>query len=211
MVYSEKADIWVDIYLASGTGASTASVFGATCSDTRTWLDFVDDGAAVKKRLLNDPEFQVIAVGSNEETNISGSADPGNTGGKSDTASRRMISFIGCEDCCGNLWQWLGEQSYGFNAAAAHTHSITVSGDPQTVTSGAASGDVAPAWAYFDLPGSKGSLYRQGTYGDVKLMAGGPWNVATACGSRGRFAQFSRWDGRQDVGTRFAARSKTNV
>ena len=28
------------------------------------------------------------------------------TGGFKDTAGRRMISHIGAEDCCGNLYQW---------------------------------------------------------------------------------------------------------
>lgn len=37
MVWCNLAKIWVDIYLASGTGASTASVNGGTISDTRTW------------------------------------------------------------------------------------------------------------------------------------------------------------------------------
>ncbi len=65
MVYDSKIHKWVDIYLASGTGASTLSVYGGTISDARNWMDFVDDGLAVKKRLLSDHEFQSIATGSN--------------------------------------------------------------------------------------------------------------------------------------------------
>jgi len=107
MVYDHESSIWVDIYLASGTGASTASINGATISDTRSWLDFVDDGGAVGKRLTTDPEFMMYSRGSNQGTNIYGSADPVTTGGHSDTATRRMISNIGCEDCCGAMWQWL--------------------------------------------------------------------------------------------------------
>ena len=72
MVYSEGISKWVDIYLASGTGTSTASVYAATITDTRDWNDFTDDGGAVKKKMLTDPEFQVIATGSNEGTNIYG-------------------------------------------------------------------------------------------------------------------------------------------
>ena len=60
----------------------------------------------VRKRLLFDNEFASIASGSNEGTSIYGLADPGTTGGHKDTAKRRMISFIGCEDCCGAMWQW---------------------------------------------------------------------------------------------------------
>jgi hypothetical protein len=185
MVFSEAADIWVDIYLASGTGASTASVYGGTISDSRNWMDFVDDFGAVKKQLLNDIEFQLIAAGSNEETNISGSVDPGTTGGHSDTASRRMISNIGCEDCAGAMWQWLDEQS--------------VRWDPTT-----------PGWGWYDLPGAKGSLYNYGgasaTGADVKLLAGGAWGSAAACGSRCRLANISRWNAGTSIGGRGRSR-----
>ncbi len=188
MAYVAALDIWVDIYLASGTGASTASVNGGTISDTRTWLDFIDDGAAVKKHMLRDYEFQIAAAGSNEETNIAGSADPGTTGGHSDTASRRMISNYFLEDCCGALWQWLDEQTYRSDGADEAAHQ---------------------AWAWEDLPGSKGSLYKQGTYGDVKLLAGGHWNHAALAGSRARDAHYYRWAAVSVIGCRFAARSIT--
>lgn len=180
MVYSPLANIWVDIYLQSGTGTSTLSANGGTITDTRTWNDHVDDLAAVGKRLLDDGEFQIVAAGSNEETNIAGSADPVTTGGHSDTASRRMISNIGCEDMCGAMYQWLRDQSYRIDGA-----------------------DLAAsqAWTWYDL-GTKGSLYRQGTYGDVKLCAGGHWNSGSSCGSRCRIAYYSRWDAATVIGRR---------
>jgi hypothetical protein len=166
-------------------------------------MSFVDDFAAVKKQLLDDSEFQVIAAGSNEETNISGSADPVTTGGHSDTASRRMISNIGCEDCCGALWQWLRDQSYRFDAAANHTHTEnTAESYTQSATTGNQSGDVAPAWAFQDLTGSKGSLYKQGTYGDVKLFAGAAWSHDETCGSRARAAGYYRWYTESGLGGR---------
>jgi hypothetical protein len=214
MVWAGKTDfdslagpkIWVALYLASGTGSSTASANGATISDTRDWMDFVDDFAAIGCRMLEDDEFQAIAAGSNEETNIAGYADPVTTGGHLDTASRRMISNIGCEDCCGVLWQWLRTQSYRFDGAANHTHQVVVSGDPETVTSGNPSGDVAPAFAYYDLPGAKGSLYKQGTYGDVKLLAGGHWAAAAHSGSRSRHAKYGyRWYTASYIGGRACA------
>ncbi len=224
MVYNSALDKWIDIYLASGTGASTTSVNGGTISDTRDWMDFVDDGIAVKKRLLDDTEFQSIATGSNEETNIVGSADPVTTGGHVDTAGRRMISNIGCEDCTGVMWQWLRDQSYRYDggshthiftgaALATHTHTenqeAIYTQNVQTAgTSGGtpvgsnASVDPSPTFTYYNLPGVKGSLYCQGTYGDVKLLAGGYWNCGTACGSRSRSASYYRcgrllelWDG----------------
>ncbi|MDO9465246.1 MAG: hypothetical protein Q7J67_08125, partial [bacterium] len=170
MVWSDEAQIWVDIYLASGTGTSTVSVNGGTISDYRNWMDFVDDFGAVKKQLLDDSEFQLIAAGSNEETNITGSVDPVTTGGHVDTAARRMISNIGCEDCCGVMWQWLRDQSF--------------------------KSDYVTGWGWYDLPGAKGSLYNQDSVNgraDVKLLAGGHWASAANCGSRCRNASFYRW------------------
>lgn len=184
MVYSKGMHNWVDIYLTSGTGANTTSVYGGTISDTRNWMDFVDDGAAVYKRLLTDAEFQVIAAGSNEETNIFGSGDPNTTGGHVDTASRRMISNIGCEDCCGAMWQWLLDQSWRLDGADLAACKV---------------------WAWQNLAGAKGSLYKEGTYGDVKLRAGGRWTDGADCGSRGRYAGNYRWAAGSYVGARFLA------
>lgn len=316
MAYSAEANIWADIYLQSGTGTSTLSANGGTITDNRTWMDHVDDLAAVGKRLLDDGEFQIVAAGSNEETNIAGSTDPVTTGGHSDTAGRRMVSNIGLEDCCGAMYQWLRDNGYRFDADVAPTW--TVAGKTVTVTHAASPGgnpiylkygtggfpylccnmatdavdkfvtfssaytvrikhdadaatggyqvyfdedatqpgrllcalpglkdeylrssnpatflkiaynatpatpgvalyfddgaderleftsptaangtiDLAyissPAFAWYDL-GSKGSLYRQGAYGDVKLHAGGDWNDGSACGSRCRRAYSYRW------------------
>lgn len=179
MVYSEGINKWVDIYLASGTGASTASVYAATITDTRDWNDFTDDGGAVKKKMLTDPEFQVIATGSNEATSIYGSGDPGTTGGHIDTASRRMISNIGVEDACGALWQWLDEHATMWEDA---------------VTAG-----------WYDLPGDKGQLYRVAKTNDVQLIAGGNWVHGVLCGSRSRVTNNSRWTATSDLGCRFCA------
>jgi hypothetical protein len=201
MVWSSRANIWTDIYLQSGTGLSTASIYSATITDTRNWMDFVDDLSMVSKKLLTDSEFQIISRGSNQETNISGSADPVTTGGHVDTAGRRMISAIGVEDCCGAMWQWLQDQSYRFDGGVNHTHQVTVSGDPQTVTSENPSVDVAPVFGWYDL-GTEGSLYRQGTYGDIKLRAGGSWGNGSACGSRSRGASDYRWASLSTLGAR---------
>jgi hypothetical protein len=175
MVYVTAIQKWVDIYLTSGTGGSTASAYGATISDTRDWNDFCDDYAAVGKRLLSDHEFQAAAAGSNEETNITASADPVTTGGHVDTGSRRMISNWGLEDCCGALWQWLIDQSSMYSAAGA---------------------------GYYDLPGAKGSLYRPANTEDVKLLAGGAWSDGATCGSRARGAYYSRWNAHSVIGGR---------
>lgn len=111
MVYDPDTDRIPDIYLQSGKGLLTRSEFGATITDTRQQQNHQDDMMRVGKRLLYDYEFSSAAAGSNERTNIYGSADPATTGGHKDTAGRRMLSFIGCEDMCGVMWQWLEENT----------------------------------------------------------------------------------------------------
>ena len=185
MVYSDQADLWVDIYLQSGFGTATKSAYAATITDSRVWMDHVDDMAAIGKRLLWDAEFQIIAEGSNQKTNIVGSANPVTTGGHVDTASRRMISNIGCEDCCGAMNQWLLDQSYR-NDNASYLGS----------------------WGFYTLPGNKGSLFSQGGFGDVKLLAGGSWDLGTVCGSRYRHAYNPRWSASSTIGARGCSRLK---
>lgn len=187
MVYLPESGLWVDIYLMSGTGSSTESAKDATITDTRNWMDFCDDLGAVGKRLLTDCEFQVAAAGSNEETNISTATDPVTTGGHTDTGGRRMISNYGLEDCAGTMWQWLLDQSW------------RADGLPDT-------GD--PTWSWYDLPGSKGSFYKQGSYGDTKLWAGGSWGQGLSCGSRCRHAYGYRWNADESIGGRGCARGQ---
>ena len=109
MVYCEALDFWVDIYLQSGTGEETESVFGGTITHTRCQPDHTEDMFSVRKKLLSDEEFSAAADGSNQQTAVSGGSVPATTGGHIDTAGRRMISGIGCEDFCGFTWEWLRE------------------------------------------------------------------------------------------------------
>jgi hypothetical protein len=183
MVYDSKDGEWKDIYPPTSTGANTASIYATATAVTvsRNWMDFTDDGLAIGKHLLRDAGFQSGAAGSNEETNIAGSAFPAGTGGYSDTAGRRMISSIGMESCCGHIWQWLDEQSNRSDAGST--------------------------WAWYDLAGSKGSLYTTNSgQGDVKLLAGGYWYSGAYCGSRSRYAYGYRWSADTLFGARFAAR-----
>ena len=107
MVYDPLKDLWVDIYLASGTGETTKSAYNGKISNSRKYEDFESDSKVVGKRLMTHEEFSSIAEGSNELSRIDGRKFPGKTGGHIDQVGRRMISNIGCEDCCGVLWQWL--------------------------------------------------------------------------------------------------------
>ena len=109
MVYCSALDFWVDIYLQSGTGEATESVFGGTITTTRSQIDHTNDMLNVHKKLLADPEFTSASYGANQQTVISGAVAPSTTGGHTDANGRRMISNIGIEDCCGVLWQWLRE------------------------------------------------------------------------------------------------------
>jgi hypothetical protein len=84
----------------------------------------------VGKRLLFDHEFTIAAYGSNAKTNIYGSNSQTTTGGHVDTASRRMISHWGCEDCCGALYQWLNDSNFRYDLGS----SPTLAAASQTVT-----------------------------------------------------------------------------
>lgn len=196
---------WIDIYLASGTGSTCTSVFNSTIKDTVDWYSFVEYGRLQGKRLLRAHEFQNAAYGSNEETNIAGSADPVSCTFSLDTAGKSMISYIGAIMMCGGIYQWGLGGGYRFDGATAHSHQVTVSGEAQTVTSGNASADVAPAFSWYDLPGAKGSLYKQGTYGYTEPLFGGDWNYGTNCGSRSRFLAYWPWYTYSSIGGRFLA------
>lgn len=113
MVYVNLLDKWVDIYLQSGTLKATASVYGASTTDSRQPILHQLDMVCVGKKMPTDHDFFVFAEGSNQKTVIKGAADAVTTGGHVDTNSKRMISAYFVEDCCGFLWQWLDE--IGFN------------------------------------------------------------------------------------------------
>jgi hypothetical protein len=123
MVYNPGIGHWVDIYLAGIASGELVSRYGVAhqTGDTTEefhWYKFSQWLGRIGKRMLNQHEFQSASMGSNQGTNITGSADPTNTGGYDDTAGRRMISDIGCESCCGVLYQW-GEGDGGGQSAAS--------------------------------------------------------------------------------------------
>jgi hypothetical protein len=185
MVFDSKTSAWVDIYLFTGTGTTTTSVNGASYADTVTQYNLVDYAAVAKKRLLFDHEFTSCATGCNEGTNVTESAEQNTTTGHVDTAARRMISNIGCEDCAGVLWQWLND-------------SLT-------------SDDGSTSWAWKDVTGSRGQVYSQGTYGYYKLIAGGGWYGGTNCGSRSRGLNIWAWRSDSGIGGRALSSKRVRV
>ena len=111
LVYEPDSRIVAGIYLQSGTGRATASAYGGTNTRSRQQVNHKQDMADIGMRLLSDYEFSLAAQGSNEKTSVYGSSEANSTttGGSVDTQSRRMVSDIGCEDCCGKIHQWLSD------------------------------------------------------------------------------------------------------
>jgi hypothetical protein len=98
------------------------------------------------------------------------------------------------------MYQWLNEQSYRYDGGS-HTHSENVA---ESYTQNAETGatDPVPSWIWHDLPGAKGSIYKQGSYGDVKLLAGAAWANGSGSGSRARDAAYFRWYATSNSGCR---------
>lgn len=128
MAYVPGLDKWFDIYISSWNGSKLVSVFGGVIADggsSPAWHGekFIEQFGLQKKMLMWRDEFMVMAKGSNEETSIKGSADPGTTGGHVDTAGRRMVSYYGHEDCCGTIWQWARDTFENYPGAVWNNNS----------------------------------------------------------------------------------------
>ena len=165
MVYDSGTGKWVDIYLASVSGTTLISLNGGTIADGASavkfhWYKFVQWLGRQKKKLPNQAEFMALSYGANQGTNITGDADPGTTAGHTDSAGRRMISNIGCEDCCGVLWQW-GRDRGGGQSAASYVDAYDANDDA----------------------GSLGQHYLAPNC----VIFGGDWNDGVQCGSRGSY------------------------
>lgn len=163
MVYDANTDRWVDIYLASVQSGKLGSVYNAATADGASsptafhWYNGTDWLTRVKKNLLTQRQFVSASLGSNQGTNITGSVDPNTTGGHSDTAGRRMISNIGCEDMCGVLWQW-GCEGGGTAGSAAYKNAFDANDT-----------------------GVGGQSYTEPS----RALLGGHWYSGAFCGSRG--------------------------
>lgn len=109
MVFDPSTKTWVDIYMQSGTGTNTKSMYQGTVTKSRMWDYHSEDLALVGKRMLRDQEFTSAAWGTIPYRAVMGAVDPITTGGKVNTDGKRIISDIGCEDMAGCYWQWLDE------------------------------------------------------------------------------------------------------
>ena len=188
MVYVDGLDIWIDIYLASYTGSYSnspenlklVSKYGANTADGASaekfhWYKFSQIFSRQKKRMLHHSEFIAASIGSNQSTNIYGSADVNTTGGHIDTASRRMISNFGLEDCCGFLWQW-GQDDGGTNTGGSYANAYDANDKYVGGQSYADSSRVLLGgfWSHAANCGSRCSVW-----------INGPLALVSNCGSRG--------------------------
>jgi hypothetical protein len=200
MVYIPSLDFWCDIYLQSGNGINTKSVYHGAITRSRQYVDFVEDQFCVKKELLDDGEFAVAMLGSNEQTNVLGSSEAGATsggaGGRKDTTNRRMISVYGVEEGCGSLWQWLRTTS------AAGVEGSIYGQITDTPTYGWLNLTTS-LYGPYGQAGGKGSFW--GIVG--ALRAGGSWDDSSGCGSRSRSADCARSIVSTAIGGRGRSRS----
>jgi len=182
MTYITALDFWCDIYLGTLVSGIIKSVYQGGMLRNTQYVDFVEHYFVQKKELLDDAEFAAAMLGSNEQTNILGSAFPGDgAGGHLDTAGRRMISIYGVEDGCGLLWQWLRTTSAGGKVGTMYGQTATTPTYGDIAMTASACGPYGQA-------GGKGSFW--GLAG--ALLAGGAWSDAAGCGSRSRRASYSR-------------------
>ena len=117
MCYNKFSNTANDIYIMSGNGEESKSAYNEKPTVNRKIYNLQEDLRAVGKKPLGDMEFTAAALGSNENTKIYGSPDVtfftgghyDASGGTVEANGRRMISFIGLEECCGFFWQVLDE------------------------------------------------------------------------------------------------------
>ena len=188
MVYVDGIDMWIDIYLCSWTGTTatktlkTISKFGAVTGDGASTekfhpLKWEQTMGTQKKRLPWVREFRVFSVGSNQSTNIKGSADVNTTGGHSDTAGRRMISDFGIEDCCGFLWQWCSDVGSATTGSSSYSNGFDAN-DRSDVKGQICGAEYRPLvggyWANGAVCGSRAAHWADGSL-----------YLASDCGARG--------------------------
>ena len=163
MVYDPGSDKWIDIYLANESSGVLQSVNGGTIADgSNGWHQyrFSQMFGRQKKLLPRQDEFVSFSLGSPQGVNISGSADPGTTGGHSATDGKRIVSLIGVEDAAGVLRQW-GREAGATNDVGS-SFANAYDGNDSNV-----------AGEHYEAPN--------------RPRFGGGWGSGARCGSRGSY------------------------
>lgn len=210
---------WFDIYLASWDGSKLASVYNGVVCDSASTVKFNGEKFAeymglANKKLISREEFVVVAKGSNENTNINGSADPNTTGGHVDTANRRMISNYGLEDCCGAYWQWTSDTYGHFNGdnSTAQNHQY---GGMELSDTGTNHWIVGYRWHNKSvyLPSIDGDTQPYGSsYGALtRAHVGAYWGDGSSCGSRAVVLPHLSSFASSDLAARGSSSSKCTV
>lgn len=99
-----------------------------------------------------------------------------------------MISNIGCEDCCGWMWQWTSDISGHPNASTSNSDMLGSGG--QTSSSEGDHWLIGYGWqddgrsvANINVDGST-NIYGH-SYGALsRVLVGGGWDDGSSCGSR---------------------------
>lgn len=188
MVYA-GGGLWVDIYIASSNGVGgVKSAYGTTPltgTEGHNSYDFIDLGLKSGKRLLSYSEWQQAAYGSPQGAdgnNTNAWAATSNTARTTTGKVVNAVSAIGCVDCVGNVWEWLDELSYRY--------------------------DGTQSWGWKDVLGAgNGQAYTEGTYGLVRLIAGGIWSHGVNAGCRAVFCFNYPWNVSAGIGARFGCDS----
>jgi hypothetical protein len=153
MVYCNNSNVAVDIYLQSGSGTDTCSEYGSVIPNHRRIQNHMSDLNSVGKFLTNYNIFTNLALGSNERT-VS-NVDNYISGGHVDTSGRRMISNIGCEDCCGYREQYVSFNLVNPNASYDNTDGRGLFGNTSDVFGPTLVGGDIAAHAPNYVPGSR--------------------------------------------------------
>lgn len=188
MVYA-GGGLWVDIYIASSNGVGgVKSAYGTTPltgTEGHNSYDFIDLGLKSGKRLLSYSEWQQAAYGSPQGAdgnNTNAWAATSNTARTTTGKVVNAVSAIGCVDCVGNVWEWLDELSYRY--------------------------DGTQSWGWKDVLGAgNGQAYTEGTYGLVRLIAGGGWGSGVVAGCRAVLCRNCPWYVNAVIGARFGCDS----
>lgn len=188
MVYA-GGGLWVDIYLASSNGVggvkSAYNTTPLTGTEGHNSYDFIDLGLKSGKRLLSYSEWQQAAYGSPQGAdgnNTNAWAATTNTARTTTGKVVNAVSAIGCVDCVGNVWEWLDELSYRY--------------------------DGTQSWSWKDVLGTgNGQAYTEGTYGLVRLIAGGRWDDGVHAGCRAVLCGHYPWVVNAGIGARFGCDS----
>jgi len=183
MVYL-SGGVWVDIYLSSDDGAGgTQSVFDVlplSGIESLNWYVANTRLAAVGKRMLSYQEFIQAAAGSPPGTGSGNQNAWSSAGDRAATGFvTNAVSNIGCRDCVGNLWEWLGD--------------IVASGIGEN-----------PAWFNPMSALDQGQMWINAENDFRAILAGGSYFNGALIGARSACTQFSPWTSNPSFGVRGA-------